>query len=79
MTENQISRIVLNAAYGSHKHLGSGLGETVYEVCSPHELRKRGLEVERRKVISVRYDSIVFEEAFRADLVVDDKVVLEEQ
>jgi GxxExxY protein len=77
MTENEISRIVVDAAYGIHKHFGPGLQETVYEVCLAHELRKRGLEVERQKVISVRYDSIIFEEGFRADLVVDDKAVLE--
>jgi GxxExxY protein len=77
MTENEIARIVVDAAYCIHKHFGPGLRETVYEVCLAHELRKRGLEVERQKVISVKYDSIIFDEGFRADLVVDDKVVLE--
>ena len=51
MTENEISRIVVDAAYCIHKHFGPGVQETVYEVCLAHELRKRGLEVERQKVI----------------------------
>jgi len=77
MTENEISRIVVDAAYCIHKHFGPGLLETVYEVSLAHELRKRGLEVERQKAIAVKYDTITFDEGFRADVVVDDKVVLE--
>jgi GxxExxY protein len=77
MTENEISRIVVDAAYGIHRHFGPGLLETVYEVSLAHELRKRGLQVERQKVIAVKYDSITFDEGFRADVIVDDKVVLE--
>lgn len=77
MTENEIARVVVDAAYCVHKHFGPGLLETVYEVSLAHELTKRGLRVERQKGISVRYDSITFDEGFRADLVVEDKVVLE--
>jgi GxxExxY protein len=49
----------------------------VYEVCLAHDLKKRGLQVERQKAVAVEYDSITFEEGFRADLIVDGKVVLE--
>jgi GxxExxY protein len=77
MTENEISRIVVDAAYGIHKHFGPGLLESVYEVNLAHELKKRGLQVERQKAVSVKYDSIVFDEGFRVDIVVDDMVVLE--
>jgi len=77
MTENEIAKIVVDAAFCIHTHFGPGLHEIVYEVCLAHELRKRGLQVERQKVIPVRYDSITFDEGFRADVVVEDKVVLE--
>jgi GxxExxY protein len=77
MTENEIAAIVVDAAYTVHKHFGPGLHETVYEVCLVHELRKRGLRAERQERISLKYDSIIFDEGFRADVVVEDKVVLE--
>ena len=77
MTENEIASAVVDAAYCLHKHFGPGLSETVYEVCLAHELRKRGLHVERQKAISVTYDSITFDEGFRADVIVEDNVVLE--
>ncbi len=77
MTENEIAKIVVDAAYCIHKHFGPGLHETVYEVCLVHELRKRGLRADRQKAVAVKYDSITFEEGFRADVVVDDRVVLE--
>jgi GxxExxY protein len=78
MTENEIARVVVDAAaYCIHQHFGPGLLETVYEVSLAHELKKRGLLVERQKAIAVRYDSVTFDEGFRADLVIDDKVVLE--
>ena len=68
---------MVDAAYCLHKHFGPGLSETVYEVCLVHELRKRGLRAERQQAISVTYDSITFDEGFRADVIVEDKVVLE--
>jgi GxxExxY protein len=77
MTENEIAKIVVDAAYQLHRHFGPGLHETVYEVCLVHELKKRGLQVERQKAVAVHYDSITFEEGFRADAVIEDKVVLE--
>ena len=77
MEENEIATIVVDAAYCVHKHFGPGLHETVYEVTLAHELKKRGLAFERQKAIPVRYDSITFDEGFRADVIVEDKVVLE--
>jgi GxxExxY protein len=77
MTENEIASAVVDAAYCLHKHFGPGLSETVYEVCLAHELRKRGLHAERQQAISVTYDSITFDEGFRADVIVEGKVVLE--
>ena len=77
MTENEIAKQVLDAAFLVHTKLGAGLLESVYEVVMAHELRKAGLEVERQKAMPIVYDGIRFDEAFRADLVVEGKVVVE--
>jgi GxxExxY protein len=77
MTENEISKLVVDAAYTVHVALGPGLLESVYETVLCHELRKWGLKVERQVAVPVVYDGIHFEEGFRADVVVEDMVVLE--
>ncbi len=77
MHENQIAKIILDAAFHVHTRTGPGLLETVYEIILAHELRKRGLRVERQKSILIHYDDLVFEEGFRADLVVEDRVIVE--
>ncbi len=71
MTENEAARHVLDAAFVVHSNLGPGLLESVYEVVLAHELRKRGVRVERQKPIVIQYDGLIFEEGFRADLVVE--------
>jgi GxxExxY protein len=77
MTENEIGKLVVDAAIAVHRELGPGLLETVYEVILAHELRQRGLRVERQVPISIEHRGIKFDEAFRADIVVEGKVVLE--
>src|SRR5205809_6678562 len=77
MTENEIAKQILDAAFVVHTKLGPGVFESVYEVVLAHELRKRGLVVERQKAMSIVYDDIQFDEAFRSDLVVNGKVVVE--
>lgn len=77
MRESEIATTILDGAFAIHRALGPGLLESVYEVLLAHELRKRGLQVERQKPISIRYDSLVFDEGFRADLVVDSLVIVE--
>ena len=54
-----------------------GLLESVYEVVLAHELRSRGLRVQRQVSVPIRYEDISFEEAFKADLVVEQKVIVE--
>jgi GxxExxY protein len=76
-SENQLAKIVLDAAFRVHTRTGPGLLETVYEVLLAHELRKQGLQVQRQVPIRICYDDLVFDEGFRADLVVEDKVVVE--
>jgi len=77
MTENEIGTIVVDAAVKIHMALGPGLLESVYEVVLAHELSKRGLHVERQVPIAIEYDGIRFDEGFRADIIVGEKVVLE--
>jgi len=57
--------------------LGPGLLETVYEIVLSHELGKRGLNVQRQVPVSIEYDGILFDEGFRADIIVEKKVILE--
>ena len=77
MDENAISRVILDAAFKVHSVLGPGLLESVYEVTLAHEIRKAGLGVERQVAIPVQYDGIAFEEGFRADLIVGQRVLVE--
>jgi GxxExxY protein len=77
MTENEIAKQILDAAFLVHTKLGPGLLESVYEVVLAHELRKKGLAVERQKAMPITYDGVRFDEAFRADLFVGCKVVAE--
>jgi GxxExxY protein len=77
MKENEIGKIVIDAAIAVHRALGPGLLETVYEVVLTHELQKRGLPVERQIPISIQYDGVKFDEGFRADIIVEKKVIIE--
>ena len=77
LTENQLSKIILDAAFKVHTRTGPGLLETVYEVVLAHELRKQGLHVQRQVPVPICYDELEFEEGFRADLVVEGKLIVE--
>ena len=77
MTENEIAKELLDAAFVVHTKLGPGLLESVYEVVLAYELKKRGLTAERQKPMPILYDNIRFDEAFRSDLVVNGKVIAE--
>ena len=77
MTENEIARVVVDACYQIHVRLGPGVLESVYKQILEYELKKRGQRVRREVPIPLRYDDIEFDEGFRADLIVEDKVILE--
>ncbi|REJ85993.1 MAG: GxxExxY protein [Planctomycetota bacterium] len=77
MQLNDISGQVVDAALQAHRALGPGLLESVYEIVLAHELRQRGLEVERQMAVPIRYRDITFDEGFRADLVVERRVLVE--
>ena len=69
--------MVVDCAVRLHKELGPGLLETVYEIILANELQQRGLNVKRQTPIPIEYHGIKFDEGFRADIIVEDKVILE--
>ena len=77
MTENEIGTIIVNAAIAVHRQLGPGLLESVYEIVLAYELQQRSLGVNRQMPIPIRYQDMTFDEAFRADLLVAEKVIVE--
>jgi GxxExxY protein len=77
MTENEIAKQIVHAAYIIHKALGPGLLESSYQAIMIYELEKRGLRVEAEKQIPIVYESVKLDAGFRADLVIEDKVIVE--
>jgi GxxExxY protein len=77
MNENEIGKIVVDSAVCLHKELGPGLLERVYEVLLAHELASRGLTVRRQVPIPIKFKGISFDEGFCADILIEDKVILE--
>ena len=77
MGENEVARVVVDTAFQVHSALGPGLLETVYEVVLAHELRGVGFEVARQVPIPIVYKGMKFDEGFRADLIVAQKVIVE--
>jgi GxxExxY protein len=77
MDENEIGSLVVNCSIRLHMELGPGLLETVYEVLLANELESKGLKVKRQVPISIQYHGITFDEGFRADIMIEDKVILE--
>ena len=77
LEENEIAREIVDAAFHIHAALGPGLLESVYEILLARDLVKRGLPVIRQEPVPIRYDGLEFEEGFRADLIVADKVIVE--
>jgi GxxExxY protein len=76
-TVEQIGKFVLDAAFKVHTVLGPGLLESVYEAALAMELGKQKLNVERQKPIAVHYDGVLLDAAFRADMIVENAVLVE--
>ncbi len=77
MTENELSKQIVNTAYQIHYTLGPGLLESVYEEIMHYELCKQGLNVEKQKGIPVIWNDLKMEIGFRADLIIESKVIIE--
>jgi GxxExxY protein len=77
MCENEITAAVIDSALKIHRVLGPGLLESVYEEILAYELVRRGFLIERQKAIPLVYEDLVFADPFRADLIVDQLVLIE--
>jgi GxxExxY protein len=77
MTENELSKMVLNAGMKVHMRLGPGLLENAYEECLCYELQKSGLFVEKQKALPLIYNDVKLEAGYRIDLLVEHKLVVE--
>src|ERR1700688_2774600 len=77
MDENAIAKEIVDAAFRIHTTLGPGLLESVYNAVLAHELARRGLRVVRQRGIALVYGNVRIDIAFRADLIVEDKVIVE--
>ncbi len=77
MDLNELSREIIGAAIEVHRRLGPGLLESAYRACLAYELRKRGFQVIEEQPVPVVYDGIKLECGFRADLIIDNSIVVE--
>ncbi|TPV31450.1 GxxExxY protein [Paucihalobacter ruber] len=77
MSENQIAKIIVDACYKIHVQLGPGLLESIYETILYYELTEQGLKIERQSPIPVFWNEIKMDLGFRADLIIENKVIVE--
>jgi GxxExxY protein len=77
MSINQITEAIIGAAIEVHRRLGPGLLESAYRACLAYELRRRGLRVTEEQPIPLVYDDVKLDCGFRADLLVNELVVVE--
>ena len=77
MTYTELSGRVIGIAMHIHRQLGPGLLESVYQAILAHELRKAGIQVDTEVPIPVVWDSVQIEVGFRADLIVDHRLLIE--
>jgi len=77
MTENEISKVVLDIAFALHRQYGPGLYERVYEELFAHELAKKGIPFVRQQPIALIHETMRLEAGFRADFIIDNKVIIE--
>lgn len=77
MNENELGTIILECAFDIHRKLGPGLLESVYEAVLARSLEKRGLNVQKQISIPFTFDGETFDQGFRADLIVEGKVIIE--
>jgi GxxExxY protein len=74
---NHISYLIIQAAIEVHRILGPGLLESIYRACLIYELRERGLTVVAEQLMPLRYKGLIFDAAYRIDLLVENEVIVE--
>lgn len=77
MTENELATIAVDICYRIHSALGPGLLESVYEAAFAYELDQLGIPYKRQQIIKVVYKSAIMDIGFRADILIDDKLLIE--
>jgi GxxExxY protein len=77
MSENELSKIIVDCCFRIHTTLGPGLLESVYEEILAFELRKIDLHITRQQGIPVIYEGIKMDLGFRSDIIVENKVIIE--
>ncbi len=77
MHENDVAREIVDSAFRVHKSLGPGLLENVYQAALAYELTKRGLKIQLERGIPTEYEGVRLEVGFRADIIVENKVIIE--
>ena len=77
MTENELSKIIVDCCFKIHNNLGPGLLESVYEEVLCYELTKNNLHFERQKPISIIYENVPLNIGFIADIIIEKKVIVE--
>ncbi|MDC0307659.1 MAG: GxxExxY protein [Planctomycetaceae bacterium] len=77
MHENDIGTKILDVTFEIHRELGPGLLESVYEIVLAEELKKKGFIVQRQVPVPIAYKGLSFEEGFRADLIIENSVIVE--
>jgi GxxExxY protein len=76
LQSSDLTREIIGAAIKVHRELGPGLLESAYEACLAYELQKLGMKVERQKAVPLIYENVKLDCGFRADLVVESRVVV---
>ena len=77
ITENDIAKLVVDICFKIHTKYGPGLFESVYEEIFCHEWIKTSIPFKRQEAISLVHEEIKMEIGFRADFIIDDKVIVE--
>ena len=77
MTENELSKIVVNCAFKVQNSLGPGLLESAYEECLFYELNKTGLKIEKQKALPLVFEEVKLEIGYRIDLIIENKLIVE--
>lgn len=74
---NELTEKIIGAAIEVHRELGPGLLESTYEACLAHELNLQGIKAVRQKKQPIEYKGLEIDEAYRIDIIVEDKIILE--
>ena len=77
MEDDELGTTLIGCAIQVHRALGPGLLESVYETCLHHELSKAGIDAKRQVFLPFEYDGLQFDNAFRVDLIVGDRIIVE--